>query len=192
MNRFHDQVSCRIPGIAFAMVLICGVTACAQTSNKPGKVSARVVLSQDGVHAGTTCYAAVVLRIESGWHINSAKPEDENLVATSVETNPPAGLQVARIEYPPGVERTLAFSDTPLDVYEHSVTIVMKLDVVKGLKSGKYMLPVTVYYQACNDNICLAPAAVAAKAEIRIVPATKKITLMHESLFRDLELKEDK
>ena len=192
MNRFHDQVSCRIPGIAFAMVLICGVTACAQTSNKPGKVSARVVLSQDGVHAGTTCYAAVVLRSEPGWHINSAKPEDENLVATSIETKPTAGVHVASIKCPRGVERTFGFSDTPLDVYEDSVIIVMKLDVVKGLKSGKYMLPVTVYYQACNDNICLAPAAVAAKAEIRIVPATKKITLMHESLFRDLELKEDK
>jgi DsbC/DsbD-like thiol-disulfide interchange protein len=121
-------------------------------------VSVTAKLSQDGVHGGSYFRAALVVTVRKGWHINSASPSGENLIATSAAFLPPPGLGVADVEYPRGAARRFAFSDRPLDVYEGTVVIKLRIAVASELKPGAYTLPVDISYQACNDDVCLAPA----------------------------------
>jgi len=121
-------------------------------------VSVTTRLSQDGVHAGSNFRAALVVTVRKGWHINSASPSDENLIPTSASFSPPAGTEVGEVQYPRGVSRTFAFSESPLDVYEGTVVILVKITASKELKPGTYDLPVEISYQACTNDVCFAPA----------------------------------
>jgi thiol:disulfide interchange protein DsbD len=121
-------------------------------------VSVAARLSHDGVHAGADVRAALILKIRTGWHINTASPSDENLVATAVACLPPAGLSVADTQYPGGVMKKFAFSESPLDVYEGTVVIRLRISVAAGVTTGVYQIPVDVSYQACTNDLCLAPA----------------------------------
>ena len=121
-------------------------------------VSVTAKLSHDGVHGGSYFRAALVVSVGKGWHINSASPSDENLTATSAAFFPPPGLGVTAVQYPRGAARRFAFSDSPLDVYEGTVVIMLRITVAAGLKPGAYPLPVEISYQACTDDLCLAPA----------------------------------
>ncbi|MBI5473764.1 MAG: hypothetical protein HY961_15610 [Ignavibacteriae bacterium] len=160
----------------------------AQTKKKQSeKVAVRAVASQDAIHPGSSFFVALVLTIDKGWHINSAKPADDNLIATSVETTLPQGLVVENIRYPQGETRTFAFSETPLDVYEDSVYVLLQITAGEKLKPGKLSLSFTVDYQACNDNICLAPTFVSTKLDIRVVSREKKVNPIHKDIFRDVE-----
>jgi thiol:disulfide interchange protein DsbD len=125
---------------------------------KEDNVSVAAKLSQDGVHSGAFIRAALLVTVRKGWHVNSASPSDENLIATSAVFLPPPGLTVAELRYPRGTAKRFAFSDLPLDVYEGTVIIVLKISVAPDLKPGEYTLPVEISYQACNNDVCLPPS----------------------------------
>ncbi|HMK39010.1 MAG TPA: protein-disulfide reductase DsbD domain-containing protein [Bacteroidota bacterium] len=128
------------------------------TAGEEENVSVTARLSHDGVHGGSYVRAALVVSVRKGWHINSASPSDENLIATSAAFSPPAGLAVGEVRYPRGVTRTFPFSESPLDVYEGTVVIFLKITASGEVKPGTYALPVEISYQACNNDVCFAPA----------------------------------
>ena len=134
------------------------------------KVSVAAKLSQDGVHSGAFVRAALLVTVRKGWHVNSASPSDENLIATSAAFLPPHGLNVADLRYPRGTAKRFAFSDVPLDVYEGTVIIVLKIAVAQDLKPGDYTLPVEISYQACNNDVCLAPSTARVVIPVHVLP----------------------
>jgi thioredoxin:protein disulfide reductase len=145
-------------------------------------VSASAKLSQDGLHPGEEFRCALVVSVKKGWHINSASPSDENLIATSATFLPPPGLAVADLTYPRGTARKFAFSDAPLDVYEGTFVILLRISAAGEMKPGSYPLPVDISYQACNNDICLPPASVHLVIDVRVlerdipaVPANREI-----------------
>lgn len=102
--------------------------------------------------------------INKNWHINSRYPKDKDLVATSVSLGDKAKGQwkIVQAEYPQGETLTLKFNDTPLSLYQNSVTIKVKLEQAKGAKGDDKQdalvgIPLEVHYQTCSDKICLAP-----------------------------------
>src|SRR5205085_5486681 len=54
--------------------------------------------------------AGVEITIASGWHVNSHEPRDEFLIPTTLTVTPPPGVRALAVEYPPPVERELAFA----------------------------------------------------------------------------------
>src|SRR5271169_3358553 len=76
-----------------------------ETPQRAEYVSVTATLSQDGVHGGSDFRAALLVAVRKGWHINSASPSDENLIATSAAFFPPPGLAVTGVRYPRGEEK---------------------------------------------------------------------------------------
>jgi DsbC/DsbD-like thiol-disulfide interchange protein len=148
------------------------------------KIDVEVKLSADGVHPDSIVVAALVVKIRKGWHINSAKPADENMIATSVEASPGHGIDVAGIRYPEGVSKRFGFSDVPLDVYEGSVIVYVKLHVRPGVSPGTLRLPVDITFQACNDRICVAPATLRVDIPVRVVQRGDRVLPANEELFQ--------
>ena len=146
-------------------------------------VSVTAGLSHDGVHGGSSCRAALVVTVRKGWHINSASPSDENLIATSAAFIPPAGLGVTEVRYPRGVAKKFAFSDGPLDVYEGTVVVMLKITAAPEMKPGTYALPVELSYQACNDDVCLPPATAKVVIPVQVLAPDVTPTPVNPGLF---------
>jgi uncharacterized protein YyaL (SSP411 family) len=90
----------------------------------------------------------VTLAIKPGYHLNG-NPAGEGLIATEVQIE---GAEVESIVYPDAEQKTFAFADKPLPVYEDQAGIVVTF---KEQPSGR--LTMTLVYQACDDSACLPP-----------------------------------
>ncbi|MCP3851370.1 MAG: DUF255 domain-containing protein [Gammaproteobacteria bacterium] len=104
--------------------------------------------------------AEIYLSIDDNWHINSRYPKDEELIATSVSLGEQAKnyWKITQAEYPQGKEIKLKLSDDPLSLYERSVAIKVTLEAVDKKKVKPLIsIPLQIDYQACSDEVCLAP-----------------------------------
>ncbi|HKA35586.1 MAG TPA: cytochrome c biogenesis protein CcdA [Thermoanaerobaculia bacterium] len=97
--------------------------------------------------------------LESGWHVNSHRPSEDYLIATTVTVDPAPGLQAGEPKYPEGMMKKFAFAEKPLSVYEGSFTVTIPLT---SAPSGE--IAGAVEFQACSDTQCLPPASVKFKA----------------------------
>jgi len=92
--------------------------------------------------------------IQSGLHINSNTPHSHYLIPTSLTLDAPTGVQVAKVEYPPGVDYRFSFAPKePVSVYTGEFTLMVQLHA----KPGKYVLHGQLHYQACDDRACNPP-----------------------------------
>jgi DsbC/DsbD-like thiol-disulfide interchange protein len=147
------------------------------------KVSVTAKLSQDGVHGGSYFRAALLVTVRRGWHINSASPSDENLIATSAAFTPPPGLGITELQYPRGAAKKFAFSEGLLDVYEGTIVIMVRIAAAVNLKPGAYTLPVDISYQACNNDVCLAPGTAQVVIPVQILAPEVTPTPENPELF---------
>ena len=101
------------------------------------------------------------LKIAAGWHINANPPGQDNLIPTTVTVAADAPVEIVDIAYPKGRTTRFEFSNTPLNVYEKTVTIPLQLKLKPGVtwkKNTSIRLQLT--YQPCNDTQCLLPETV--------------------------------
>ena len=85
--------------------------------------------------------------------------------------------------YPRGMMRAFRFSKTPLRVYESSFIVLMKLRASGTAPIGKQKIPLTVSYQACNEDACLPPTSVPATADLEIAGEDTTPHLTHPEIF---------
>jgi len=119
-------------------------------------VEVETALSVDHVHPGSSFQVAVIATLEEGWHVNAHQPNLEYLIPTQLDLEPIEGLTFGEILYPESVRLKFQFAQEELDVYEGRV--IMRLPVtISGDASGEPSIRGSFRYQACNDEICLAP-----------------------------------
>ncbi len=87
-------------------------------------------------------------KLAPGWHINSNKPLQKSLIATSLSV---ADSQLDAVSYPDAISRMLGFDDKPLNLYEGEFNI--DFDLPKESQNRFIDLKV----QACSDSVCLLP-----------------------------------
>ncbi|MEX1016136.1 MAG: DUF255 domain-containing protein [Phycisphaeraceae bacterium] len=112
---------------------------------------------------------AVNVSIETGYHLNAARPGDEQLTPTTLELDPADGWTMS-VDYPAGVLRELPYADRPVNVYEGQVVIEATLrhtgegDMPTGTAGPRLpRLPprLRLHYQACSDTACYEPHTLA-------------------------------
>lgn len=114
----------------------------------------------------------VRVTIAPGWHANANPPSLDYLIPTAVSIDASDGLSAVAPRYPNGELLRFAFADEPLSVYEGTITIEVPLRAGAGV-SGARTLRGEVRFQACNDELCLAPAAKPFTATVTIGDATE-------------------
>jgi uncharacterized protein len=97
------------------------------------------------------------LNIKNGWHINSNKPLDPNLIPTVVSLNDTSSFKVKIIEYPLPQLKKLSFSENELSLYEDQALIKIRIIINKNYKKRDLVINGKVQYQPCNDQTCLFP-----------------------------------
>ena len=98
------------------------------------------------------------LKIAAGWHINANPAGQDNLIPTTVTVDATAPVEIVDIAYPKGRTVRFEFSNDPLNIYEKSLTIPLRLKHKPDVTPGqKVPIVLRLTYQPCNDTECLFP-----------------------------------
>ncbi|HEY7911962.1 MAG TPA: protein-disulfide reductase DsbD domain-containing protein [Blastocatellia bacterium] len=148
---------CRAFLILFAFVML-SAGASAQTSASVVKISFGEEVHK--VKRGTAKRISVVLDIDGGYHINSNRPGDKNLIATTLRLDRLNGLTLSPVTYPRGKIQKFEFSETPLSVYDGRTTLRLTARALPSLPAGSHTIKGKLTVQACDHEKCLRPQTV--------------------------------
>src|SRR5688572_15346297 len=109
---------------------------------------------------GSVVEATISFTVLDGWHINAHRPNEDFLVATVLTLQGTAGVTPGAPRYPDAKQVQLSFSETPLAVYEENASLVVPLAIDGAAAEGPRTLRGMLRFQACNNEVCLPPAAV--------------------------------
>ena len=146
-------------------------------------VTPRVYLSLEPVPRGRSFEIAVVAAIQPGFHINANPTSEDYLIPTTLTPAAVPGLKLSDARYPRGVLRKFKFTKRELSVYEGSVTLRLKVEAENDAALGALKLPLTLRYQACNEEACLPPVKLPLTAEFEIAPAGANARATHPEIF---------
>jgi DsbC/DsbD-like thiol-disulfide interchange protein len=172
-----------------AVLLISGAALPAQeTAAAPPKpsdiVNTKTYVSLDPVPRGKEFQAAVVVKISTGYHMNSHKPSDSYLIPTTLTPQLPNGFKLTEAVYPAGRDEKFPFSpDKPLNVYSGSVTLRLRMTAEDGAPLGATTIPVTLRFQACNLSACLPPVKVPVTLQLQVVASGAASHAAHPEIF---------
>ena len=76
------------------------------------------LVGSDGVHAATEVRAALQVQLPEGFHVQSDRPRDPALIPTVLTVDPPAGVSVVEIVYPPSTDLRQEGVEQPLAVFD--------------------------------------------------------------------------
>ncbi len=153
-----------MPNVRFSRVALVGgllVVAAIAPHAQPVKPKASLTPSVETapVRAGGVVHVAlkVTLRPETV-HVQSNKPRDPAFIPTVLTIDAPAGITVAKIQYPPARDLKQEGQPTPLAVYGPEFTINVDLALAKSTNAGDLIVPAHLKYQACDESVCYPPA----------------------------------
>lgn len=147
-------------------------------------------LSTNGAYADGVFQAAVLVKLKDPWHINSATPADEFSIATQLRFPESDQYEITDIHYPPHIMKTFAFSDETLAVYEGEIVIVVT-GKLSSNAAGSVQLKGALFYQGCNDQVCLPPQETGFTLAIPVLADTESVSFQHESYFANIDTPEE-
>lgn len=127
------------------------------------------------IKAGSAADATVTLKVAPGWHVNSNKPSEDYLRPTIVTLKGAGGVTPGRPTYPAGEMVKLAYSETPLSVFQGDVKVTVPLRVAKTAHGGTVTLKGTVDFQPCNATSCFAPATIPFSLSVRVLSVPRPV-----------------
>ena len=93
-------------------------------------------------------------RVADGLHINSHAPTDKFLIPSRLAVVEVQGLNVTKVDFPPGTEYAPQFSPREkLSVYTGEFILHAHLTA----QPGEHLLEGALRYQACDANSCMPP-----------------------------------
>ncbi len=134
-------------------------------------LAVEVFLSRKSIVPGEEFRFAVHLSIDNGWHVNSHRPRQDYLIATSLVAEDDSVATFEKIDYPEGREITFAFNNEPLSVYEGNVPINVLCRIPENAAPGSQTLNFNLRTQACDDKCCSAPESFEISVPLKIMAA---------------------
>ncbi len=173
---------------ALTFVLIFSLTVNAQFGMHKDLVKLKTLKSFDNVYTGGEFKLAVIADIDSTWHINSNKPNEDFLIPSEITIESNDGFNLKKVVYPKANELKLGFSDKPLSVWEEEAVIGGLVEVPVNLKPGDYSFVVTLNYQACNNQTCLPPTLVQDTVQLKVVDRQTPVSETNQAVFSKIDL----
>jgi thioredoxin:protein disulfide reductase len=162
-------------------LLVVATSALAQLRRIPAEITPLV--ESDGVRAGSTIRVALKIALPEGYHVQSDKPRDPTLIATELNVEAPAGVQVEEIVFPEAEDFKQEGLPEPLLVFEREFVIGVRLSLPSTLSTGPIAVPARLRYQACDDKMCYAPSNAQAQWTVNVVSANAAVTPQHADVF---------
>lgn len=120
------------------------------------------------IAAGGSAEARVRLTIKPTWHVNANPPSPDYMIPTALELTGAAGVTPGTPRYPAPKPLQVAFETNPLLVYDGAIEIRLPLSAAATAVNGTHTLAAKVRFQACNDQVCLAPASIPVEVRVTV------------------------
>ena len=146
--------------------VLCGGKIHAQV--RPPVADLTPLAETDTVTPGGTVRLALQVVLPDGFHVQSDKPRDPSLIATTLTIDAPAGVSVLETVFPAPVDAKLVGSDQPLAVFERAFAVGVRLRVAASAPSGDLVIPGHLRYQTCNETTCFAPKTANVEWKLRV------------------------
>lgn len=156
--------------LVVAFALLFHLTVAAQSPN----IGVNGYFNSDKAPRGSVIRAAIVIDIPSGYHINSNRPLEKYLIATSLKIEAPGAVRVGPVAYPRAALRKFKFSEKQLSVYENKVILRFNVPVPANYSGGSIDLKAHLRLQSCNDEVCFPPRNFEQNMRIDVVAATER------------------
>jgi thiol:disulfide interchange protein DsbD len=151
-------------------------------------VEVRSLVSRNAVKPGETFQAAVLLKVQAGFHINDNAPLDEFMIPTVLTVADSPDFEVVEIYYPGGRRARFSYSEAELVVYEGEVVLGALLKAKGGIAAGPRLIKAALSYQACDQESCLPPKEIAFEIAVP-VSIDADCTDVHPEVFKKLRFK---
>lgn len=158
-----------------------------QFGSRPDIVKVNIYKSFDKIHAGSQLKLAVESDIDRAYHINSNRPNEDFLIPTQIKINDNR-FKIIKTVYPGAHDLKLGFSEKPVSVFQGKVLFGLLVQIPDSLKTGEYIIPVELTYQACNDQSCLPPVTLKNNVTVSIVDNQTQIHETNADIFTKLKL----
>jgi len=175
----------RNPLQSVAVILLLASFCGAQGRQQRGSVT-QTAVNFSVLPVGHKAMAAVVVEIKDGFHAQSHKPLDENLIKFEVALDENPAVTAGEPIYPPGqIENYPALGK--LSVYTGRVVFHIPIEVKADAKPGPIELAGKVTFQACDDKACYPPEHPSFSIKTEIVPADAPVKPNEPELFKGAE-----
>jgi DsbC/DsbD-like thiol-disulfide interchange protein len=174
--------------VTVAVVLALAVTASGTQPPRP-RATVTPIVETDGARAGTTVRVALRVGLPAGVHVQSNKPRDPSLIATTLTFELPAGISVEEIVYPEPSDLPQMGQATPLAVFEQNFDVGVGLSLSPALAAGEVRVAARLRYQACDASTCYIPAREMFQWTLRIVPAGTLTPVVNGDVFEHIRFR---
>lgn len=156
------------PNFLVMVALLSGASVGAQLQRPRAEVTP--VVATPEIIPGSTVVLSLKVRLPKDVHVQSDKPRDPSLIATTLTIEAPAAVTVDTISYPAATELAQRGRQEKLLVFGPEFEIEARLMVAESAAPGERVVPARLRYQACNETMCFPPARAEAKWTLRVVP----------------------
>ena len=160
----------------------------AQDGSRPLKASdavrTQVYVSLKPVPRGRQFELAAVAQVAPGYHVQANQVLADYLIPLTLTPELPAGFRVVGTEYPKAQVKKFPFAAQPMAVYEGRIVVRMTLEAAASAPTGPVRIPMTLRFQACNDQLCLPPAKLPLAAEFELAGEGAAAKSIHPEIFR--------
>lgn len=140
-----------------------------QAAKDPIQWSIKAAVPDKPLQAGDAFTVQLLAAIEDGWHLYSTEQAEGGPIPTRISMPPDQPFeQSGSIEASEPRSALDPNFNLTTEYYEGQAAFYIPVKVAAGAASGKSLVKVNVYYQTCNDQICLPPKTVKLSAEVRI------------------------
>ncbi len=153
------------------------------TGEREEIVRARLIAPTEELIKQESSSILVEINILEGWHINSDQPLEDFLIPTEIRFEESDGVTFGRIQYMEPELRKFSFSDTKMSVYEGKVYVLTTITISPDFEESELKLGGSIYYQACNDESCLAPTEYNFATLFPVVSTGEAVTEVNKEIF---------
>lgn len=158
-------------------------TAGARPAPEPN-ISVVGYFATDKAQRGKPVRVAIVIDVPSGYHINSNRPLESYLIATSVKVEAENGLRGSAVTYPRPILRTFKFSSKQLSVYEGQARLKFSVPIPANYSDNSAKIKARVRLQSCNDEVCFPPKNYDLELKVDVVSATERVRATNGWAFK--------
>ncbi len=136
-------------------------------------VTLRAVWNHDAARPGGQRVLAIVVDMQPKWHINPDPAQtrpvgDFHPLSTTVTPQPADGLTFGPVQFPEPHAVQVDYASGDLLAFKGQTIFYLPVDVAPDAAAGQRSVKVDVFYQACDDRVCLAPQTVTLEASLTI------------------------
>jgi len=175
----------------FMWTLIMITMAFAGPGDQPFKsqadiLRAGIILPAEALMKQQSFYLLVEVTIKEDWHINSNEPLEEYLIATEIQFADVDGIIFGKVRYIEPALKKFLFSDTKMSVYEGKIYGLTTITISPEFEEPELKISGTVYYQACNDESCLAPNNFPFAALTPVLESGMQVVEINQEIFNSV------